>query len=128
MADNETAASPAAETTETKVYIKVWTIVKTMHNCLIEHKSPKLNNFLIEMQASPTPIFGSASTFGAGTGFGGFTGLAAQPKEEDGEAGEGEEAEAAPEEECKAEFKPIVQLDEVEVSTGEEEEDNLFDV
>lgn len=31
------------------------------------------------------------------------------------------------EEECKAEFKPIVQLEEVEVKSGEEEETALFD-
>jgi Ran-binding protein 1 len=74
--------------------------------------------------ASPTPIFGAASTFGAGTGFGGFTGVVA--KTEDG--GEGGDEEAAPEEECAAEFKPVVQLDEVEVSTGEEEEESLFDL
>ena len=72
---------------------------------------------------APTPIFGSASTFGAGTGFGGFTGVVA--KAEDGGDEEGEEA--APEEECAAEFKPIVQLEEVAVSTGEEEEQSLFD-
>ena len=86
--------------------------------------------------ASPTPIFGASSTFG-GTGFGGFSGAAAAAKPA-GEAGEGDAAaaageggeegeEAGPEEECKAEFQPIVQLDEVEVSTGEEEEEALFD-
>lgn len=34
---------------------------------------------------------------------------------------------AAPEEECKAEFQPVVQLEEVEVATGEEDEEALFD-
>lgn len=34
---------------------------------------------------------------------------------------------AAAEEECKAEFKPLVQLEEVEVKSGEEEEAALFD-
>ena len=34
---------------------------------------------------------------------------------------------AAAEEECKAEFKPIVQLEEVEVKSGEEDEAALFD-
>jgi Ran-binding protein 1 len=89
--------------------------------------------------ASPTPIFGASSTFG-GTGFGGFSGAAAAgaAKPAAGEAGEGDAAaaageggeegeEAGPEEDCKAEFQPIVQLDEVEVSTGEEEEEALFD-
>lgn len=74
---------------------------------------------------SPTPVFGSSSTFGTGTGFGGFTGVKA------GEATtgdqEGDDGEEAGEEDCSAEFKPIVQLDEVEVSTGEEDETALFD-
>jgi len=76
----------------------------------------------VKLQA---PIFGSASTFGTGTGFGGFTGVAAKVEGEgDDDGGE----EAAPEEECAAEFKPIVQLDEVEVSTGEEDEESLLDM
>lgn len=76
--------------------------------------------------SSPTPIFGAASTFGAGTGFAGFTGVKAEatPAAEEGEEG-GEDA--AAEEECKAEFKPLVQLEEVEVKSGEEEEAALFD-
>ena len=83
----------------------------------------------IQLQApAAAPIFGSASTFGAGTGFGGFTGVAAKAAGEGGaEEEEGEEA-AGPEEECAAEFKPFVQLDEVEVSTGEEEETCLMDM
>lgn len=39
-----------------------------------------------------------------------------------------EEEEEAQEEECAAEFKPVVQLEEVEVATGEEEEDCLLDM
>lgn len=71
-------------------------------------------------------MFGSSSTFGAGTGFGGFTGVkAAEPAGRDQDAGD--DGEEAAEEECSAEFKPVVQLDEVEVSTGEEEEEALFD-
>jgi hypothetical protein len=34
---------------------------------------------------------------------------------------------AGAEEECKAEFKPVVQLEEVEVKSGEEEETLLLD-
>ena len=45
-----------------------------------------------------------------------------------GEEGEEEPEEGGNDEECAAEFKPIVQLDEVEVSTGEEEEEALFDL
>lgn len=72
-----------------------------------------------------TPIFGSASTFGTGSGFGGFTGVSAAAKSEE----KNEEAEEeAPEEECAAEFQPVVQLEEVEVATGEEDEDCLVDM
>ncbi|KAL4854243.1 Ran-binding protein 1 a [Chlorella vulgaris] len=83
--------------------------------------------------ASPTPIFGASSTFG-GTGFGGFAAQAAAADSGDAAAtpaaaagGDDEEEAAEGEEECKAEFKPVVQLDEVEISTGEEEEEALFD-
>lgn len=75
---------------------------------------------------APNPIFGAASTFGAGTGFGGFNGVTAKAEGEEVEGEDGGD-DAAAEEECGAEFKPVVQLDEVEVSTGEEEEENLFD-
>ena len=69
-----------------------------------------------------TPIFGSASTFTAGTGgFGGFTGAAPKKDDEEDDA-------PADEEECAAEFAPVVQLDEVEVKSGEEDEVVLLDV
>lgn len=77
--------------------------------------------------SSPAPIFGAASTFGAGTGFGGFTGLVSKSETETNAAQDGGEDETAQEEECAAEFKPVVQLEEVEVSTGEEDETALFD-
>lgn len=35
---------------------------------------------------------------------------------------------AAPEEECQAEYKPVVQLEEVETSTGEEDEEALVEL
>lgn len=73
-----------------------------------------------------TPIFGSASTFGTGTGFGGFTGVSAAAKSEEDKNEDAEEE--APEEECGAEFQPVVQLEEVEVATGEEEEECLVDM
>lgn len=87
----------------------------------------------------PTPVFGSGSTFGAGTGFAGFTGVssssaAAAPAATAAEGGDGGEAadggddDAAAEEECQAEFKPVVQLDEVETSTGEEDEECMVDL
>lgn len=77
------------------------------------------------------PIFGSASTFGAGAGFGGFTGVAgkdalASTGDDGAEKEKAEkEGEVAEEEECSAEYEPVVQLNEVEVSTGEEEEETL---
>lgn len=85
-------------------------------------------------ETKPTPVFGSGTAFAAGGGFGGFTGVssstaAAAPKADAaaGEGGEGEE-EADPEAECQAEFKPLVQLDEVETSTGEEDEECQVDL
>ncbi len=76
-----------------------------------------------------TPIFGSAATFGTGTGgFGGFTGSApaasSDAKKEDDDDGDA----PADEEECAAEFAPVVQLDEVEVKSGEEDEEVLVDI
>ena len=68
---------------------------------------------------APTPIFGQGSTF-AGTGFSGFgasEGFASSAKSEASSA-----AAANPEEECQAEFKPIVQLEEKSTETGEESE------
>lgn len=79
----------------------------------------------------PTPVFGSASTF-AGTG--GFTGVAAAAPSAGaaGDAaaagGDDDDNAAAPEEECQAEFKPIVQLQEVETNTGEEDEDAVLEL
>ncbi len=86
-------------------------------------------------QAPAAPIFGAAATFGTGGGFGGFASLAAQAADApaalggDAAAAGGDEDgdEPAPEEECKAEFKPLVQLEEVEVTSGEEDEEALFD-
>eukprot|EP01025_Chloroclados_australasicus_P028411 TRINITY_DN2816_c0_g1_i6.p1 TRINITY_DN2816_c0_g1~~TRINITY_DN2816_c0_g1_i6.p1 ORF type:complete len:235 (+),score=55.97 TRINITY_DN2816_c0_g1_i6:232-936(+) len=79
-----------------------------------------------EAKSSPTPIFGSG--FGTTGGFAGFTGVSgAAPKKEDG--GEADAAEeAAEEEECKAEFTPLVQLEEVETSTGEENEEVMLEI
>ena len=71
-------------------------------------------------------MFGSSSTFGGASGFGGFSAVEKQPAEheeagEEGTAGEGEE-------DCSAEFKPLVQLEEVERVSGEEAEDALLDL
>ncbi|KDD75747.1 RanBP1 domain-containing protein, partial [Helicosporidium sp. ATCC 50920] len=71
-----------------------------------------------------TPIFGSVSTFGTGGGFGGFAAGAAENSEADRAEDDDEGAE---EEECRAEFEPTVKLEEVEVNTGEEDEDILFE-
>ena len=75
------------------------------------------------------PIFGSASTFGTGSGFGGFSAMAASASEQkEAKTDEGDDDGEAQEEECSAEFKPVVQLEEVEVATGEEDEDCLIDM
>ena len=83
-----------------------------------------------QQHQQPTPVFGSASTF-AGTG--GFTGVATGGGEggeaaaADGDGGAADDG-PAPEEECQAEFKPIVQLQEVETNTGEEDEDATLEL
>ena len=85
------------------------------------------------------PTFGSATAFGGEKGFGGFAAAAAQasrdatsfPSKSSGDAAGEEEDQAAgegEEEECKAEFQPLVQLEEVATSTGEEDEDVFFQV
>jgi len=76
----------------------------------------------------PTPVFGSGSAFGAGTGFAGFTGVSSAA-ETGAAAADGEDDDAAAaEEECQAEYKPVVQLEEVETSTGEEDETCLLEL
>ncbi|PNH10090.1 Ran-binding protein 1 c [Tetrabaena socialis] len=85
--------------------------------------------------ANPFAALGSsgAAFGGAGTGafsFGAPTAAFGAPAKEGGEEGEegGDDAAAGAEEECQAEFKPLVQLDEVEAKSGEEEEDTLVDL
>ena len=67
-------------------------------------------------------MFGS--NFGTQGGFAGFTGVNPAKKDGDGEEANGEDAE----EECKAEFTPLVQLEEVETNTGEENEECLLEM
>jgi Ran-binding protein 1 len=68
-------------------------------------------------------VFGAG--FNSGGGFAAFSGAQAETtKAEDGGEGEDEHAE----EECKAEFTPLVQLEEVEKTTGEENEDCLLEL
>lgn len=70
------------------------------------------------------PVFGAG--FNSGGGFAAFSGASAEaPTPEEGAAA-GEEGEA--EEECKAEFTPLVQLEEVEKTTGEENEELLLEL
>lgn len=83
----------------------------------------------------PTPVFGSGTAFGSGGGFGAFTGVtgSSAPAADAAAAADGGDAGADggdddPEAECTAEFKPVVQLDEVETSTGEEDEECLLDL
>eukprot|EP00892_Ulva_mutabilis_P008602 jgi/Ulvmu1/6113/UM027_0091.1 len=67
------------------------------------------------------PIFGAG--INSGGGFAAFSGGAAAPSKDDAGAEEAHE-----EEECKAEFAPLVQLEEVEKTTGEENEDLLLEL
>ena len=82
-----------------------------------------LENGNARVQVAPTPIFGQGSTF-AGTGFSGFSASAGFASSTPSGASAGSGAAAAnPEEECQAEFKPVVQLEKAEVATGEESEE-----
>ncbi|KAK9837640.1 hypothetical protein WJX74_001828 [Apatococcus lobatus] len=76
-------------------------------------------------ETKATPVFGSASTFSSGTGFAGFTSTA--EARNGGTTASGADEENADEEECQAEFQPLVQLQEVETTTGEEAETTLVD-
>ncbi|GAX86097.1 hypothetical protein CEUSTIGMA_g13510.t1 [Chlamydomonas eustigma] len=69
------------------------------------------------------PAFGGGFSFGVPVAAFGAAPAAKEAEDE----GEGDEEGGAAEEECQAEFKPLVQLEEVETSTGEEEEDCLFE-
>lgn len=70
------------------------------------------------------PVFGSASTFGAGTGFAGFSAEGSLAKSPAAAGDDGPH----PEEECQATFKPVVELEEVETTTGEESETALLEI
>jgi Ran-binding protein 1 len=78
-------------------------------------------------------VFGSGTATGSAGGFAGFTGAGFSAVTSTSDAGaaaaDGEEDDgAAPEEECQAEYKPVVQLEEVETSTGEEDEEALSEL
>jgi Ran-binding protein 1 len=77
-------------------------------------------------------VFGSGTATGSAGGFAGFTGTgfsAVTSAADGGAAADGEDDDgAAPEEECQAEYKPVVQLEEVETSTGEEDEEALTEL
>lgn len=67
------------------------------------------------------PIFGAG--INSGGGFAAFSGAGSAPGKDDAGVEEAHE-----EEECKAEFAPLVQLEEVEKTTGEENEDLLLEL
>ncbi len=73
-----------------------------------------------------TTFGNGAGAFSFGAGVAAFGAPAPAKAEEEGE--EGGEDEQAPEEECAAEFAPLVQLDEVETATGEEDEEALVNL
>ena len=94
--------------------------------------------------ASP-PVFGAAFTSGsAAGGFGGFAGsggvsgfggfgseaplFGGPAAGAGGQAGEDDDDNKDPEAECQAQFKPVVELEEVAVTTGEEDEECLFEM
>ena len=96
---------------------------------LIQPSDPAFAELALQEASSSAPIFGSASTFGSGSGFAGFTGVDTnKSKAVASTSAENEDDDAANDEECAAEYTPVVQLQEVETSTGEETETALFDV
>jgi Ran-binding protein 1 len=56
-----------------------------------------------------------------------FTAFGAPKEEEEGGDDDGDDGAAEAEAECTATFKPLVQLEEVATTTGEEDEDILFE-
>ena len=70
---------------------------------------------------APGGGFGAA---GAGVA---FTSFGAPKEEEEGGDDDGDDGAAEAEAECTATFKPLVQLEEVATTTGEEDEDILFE-
>ena len=82
-----------------------------------------------EETPAPPPVFG----FGASGGFGGAaatfdpSAFASAPKAAAADEGDDAADAAAAEAECKAEFTPLVKLEKVEVASGEENEDVLFE-
>jgi len=82
-------------------------------------------------EVKAAPVFGAAFSTGSGGGFAGFTGVSTAGPSDGGAAAaaEGDDEDgAAAEEECQAEYKPVVQLEEVETSTGEEDEEALLEL
>ncbi len=106
------------------------TVVYTVWGVFQDKLLLKLSLANLQEASSSTPIFGSASTFGTGSGFAGFTGVdTSKSKAVASESAQkDEEEDAGNDEECAAEYVPVVQLQEVETSTGEETETALYDV
>lgn len=116
-------ASPAASSGEQQAYgSPAWTLPRSLCSPgSLQAAAPAQNPFAA-LGGSGT----AASGFGGGFTFGVATPAFAAPKA-DAEDGDEDGDEGAAEEECQAEFKPLVQLEEVETSTGEEEETCLFE-
>eukprot|EP00884_Botryococcus_braunii_P019437 jgi/Botrbrau1/6177/Bobra.0344s0017.1 len=75
--------------------------------------------------AAPAPVFGASSALGSGGGFGGFAATESSRPVGSGTNEADDDGGADAEEECAAEFKPLVELQEVETVSGEEEENVL---
>lgn len=93
--------------------------------CYVPYRAP-------QPAANPFAALGSTgAAFGSGLGaftFSAPTAALGSTAKAEGE-GEGEDGEGpAVEEECQAEFKPVVQLDEVETKSGEEDEAALIEL
>jgi len=82
-------------------------------------------------QESKPFVFGAGSGLGTGGGFGALAAEGGSPAklaaEGEGGAAAAEGGDEYQEEECQAEYKPVVQLDAVETKTGEEDEEVLYE-
>jgi Ran-binding protein 1 len=76
---------------------------------------------------APGGGFGAAGTGAAFSAPPTFTAFGAPKEEEEGGDDDGDDGAAEAEAECTATFKPLVQLEEVATTTGEEDEDILFE-
>ncbi|GFR52529.1 hypothetical protein Agub_g15102, partial [Astrephomene gubernaculifera] len=112
----------------------VWERIAPLFKDLGKATSLTMTEEAPQAPANPFAALGSSGAAFGGAGTGAFSfgvptaafGAPAKPAEAEDGGDEGDEGGA--EEECQAEFKPVVQLEEVETKSGEEDEDALLEL